>query len=78
VWLLSYNIPPAQINNPDDTNPWANPNSIAPSIPIIELLNTPIKYTAACETELYAINSLISIVLNVLKLAYIIVNTPII
>jgi hypothetical protein len=49
---LSYNTPPAQINKPLDTNPCAKPKAIPPSIPWIVLLNTPIKYTAACDTEL--------------------------
>ena len=49
---LSYNIPPTHINKPLDTNPWARPNTIAPSIPCIVLLNAPIKYTAAWDTEL--------------------------
>lgn len=40
------------MNNPDETNPWARPSTIPPSIPWIELLNTPNKYTAACDTEL--------------------------
>jgi hypothetical protein len=40
---LSYKIPPAQINKPEETKPWAKPKSIEPSIPNIELLNAPIK-----------------------------------
>ncbi len=74
---LSYKTPPAQINKPEETKPWANPSVIPPSIPIIVLLNTPNRYTAACDTDEYAISSLISIVLKVLILAYIIVITPI-
>ena len=74
---LSYKIPPTHMNKPEETNPCAIPKIIPPSIPCIVLLNTANKYTAACETELYAINSFISIVLRVLMLAYIIVITPI-
>jgi len=70
VLNLSYNIPPTHINKLLDINPCAKPNIILPSIPCRTLLNTPAKYTAACETELYAINSFISIILNVLILAY--------
>ena len=41
VWDLSYKIPPAQINNPGETSPCANPKLIPPSIPCILLLKTP-------------------------------------
>ena len=50
--IYHISIPPAQINRPGDTKPWANPKTIAPSIPCIVLLNAPIKYTAAWDTEL--------------------------
>ena len=49
---LSYNIPPTHMNSPDDTNPWAKPKTILPSIPCTVLLNAPNKYTAAWDTEL--------------------------
>ena len=48
---LSYKTPPAQINKPDETKPWANPKVIAPSIPCIVLLKIAIKYTAAWHTD---------------------------
>jgi hypothetical protein len=38
---LSYKIPPAHINNPEETKPWAKPKVIPPSIPWSVLLNTP-------------------------------------
>ena len=48
---LSYKTPPTQINNPEETNPCANPRVIPPSIPCIVLLNTPKRYTAAWDTD---------------------------
>lgn len=39
------------MNNPDETKPWAKPKAIEPSIPCIVLLNAPIKYTAAWDTD---------------------------
>jgi len=48
---LSYNTPPAHINKPDETKPCANPKVIPPSIPCKVLLNTPKRYTAACDTD---------------------------
>jgi hypothetical protein len=48
---LSYNTPPAHINKPDETKPCASPKVIPPSIPCKVLLNTPKRYTAACDTD---------------------------
>ena len=51
VCVLSYITPPTQMKSPEETKACANPKVIAPSIPKTELLNAPIRYTAACATE---------------------------
>ena len=68
-WCLTYNTA-EPINKPELTKPWAIIIIIEAIIPSLEWQNIANVTKPICDTEEYAINLLISVCLQVVKLAY--------